>query len=46
MAQLARSIHLLVGRVDIGASGADVRLKLEGLANLARVNPSWMMVRR
>ena len=27
---------LVVDRVDIGAGGADVRLKLEGLASLAR----------
>ena len=32
----ARIIHLLVDRVEIGASGATVRLRLEGLANLAR----------
>ena len=35
-AEQARIIHLLVDRVDIGAGGADVRLNLEGLANLAR----------
>jgi DNA invertase Pin-like site-specific DNA recombinase len=35
-AEQARIIHLLVDRVDIGAGGADVRLKLEGLASLAR----------
>ena len=28
--------RLLVDRVDIGVGGADVRLKLEGLASLAR----------
>ena len=32
----ARIIHLLVDRVEIGASGATVRLRLEGLANLVR----------
>ena len=31
-----RIIHLLVDRVDIWTGGADVRLKLEGLASLAR----------
>ena len=35
-AEQARIIHLLVDRVDIGPSGADVRLKLEGLGSLAR----------
>lgn len=35
-AEQARIIHLLVDRVDIGSGGADVRLKLEGLASLAR----------
>jgi len=35
-AEQARIIHLLVDRVDIGPGGADVRLKLEGLASLAR----------
>ena len=34
--QQARIIHLLVDRVDVGTGGADVRLKLEGLASLAR----------
>jgi DNA invertase Pin-like site-specific DNA recombinase len=32
----ARIIHLLVDRVEIRASGATVRLRLEGLANLVR----------
>jgi hypothetical protein len=32
----ARIIRLLVDRVDIGIGGADVRLKLEALASLAR----------
>jgi DNA invertase Pin-like site-specific DNA recombinase len=32
----ARIIHLLVDRVEIGARGATVRLRLEGLANLVR----------
>ena len=35
-AEQARIIRLLVDRVDVGAGGADVRLKLEGLASLAR----------
>ena len=35
-AEQARIIRLLVDRVDIGAGGADGRLKLEGLASLAR----------
>jgi hypothetical protein len=35
-AEQARIIHLLVDRVDIGVGGADVRLKVEGLASLAR----------
>ncbi|MCZ8148362.1 MAG: hypothetical protein O9325_11015 [Roseomonas sp.] len=35
-AEQARIIRLLVDRVDIGTGGADVRLKLEGLASLAR----------
>ena len=35
-AEQARIIRLLVDRVDIGPGGADVRLKLEGLASLAR----------
>jgi hypothetical protein len=35
-AEQARIIHLLVDRVDIGPGGADVRLKVEGLASLVR----------
>jgi hypothetical protein len=35
-AEQARILHLLVDRVDIGPSGADVRLKVEGLASLVR----------
>lgn len=35
-AQQARIIGLLHDRVDIGAGGADVRVRLEGLAMLAR----------
>ena len=35
-AEQARIIRLLVDQVDIGIGGADVRLKLEGLASLAR----------
>ena len=34
-AEQARIIRLLVDRVDSGIGGADVRLKLEGLASLA-----------
>ena len=32
----ARIVHLMVDRVEIGASGATVRLRLEGLASLVR----------
>jgi hypothetical protein len=35
-AEQAQIIRLLVDRVDIGAGGADVRLKLEGLVSLSR----------
>jgi len=35
-AEHARIIRLLVDRVDIGPGGADVRLKLDGLASLVR----------
>ena len=35
-AEQARIILLLVDRVDIGVGGADVRLKLDGLASLMR----------
>ena len=35
-AEQARIIHLLVDRVDVGADGADVRLRLDGLASLVR----------
>ncbi|MDN3568610.1 hypothetical protein QWZ14_29905, partial [Paeniroseomonas aquatica] len=35
-AEQARIIQLLVDRVEIGAGGADVRLKVEGLASLVR----------
>ncbi|NKC34344.1 site-specific recombinase [Falsiroseomonas selenitidurans] len=35
-AEQARIIRVLVDRVDIGVGGADVRLRLEGLASLAR----------
>jgi hypothetical protein len=34
-AEQARIIHLWVYRADIGPGGADVRLKLDGLASLA-----------
>jgi hypothetical protein len=35
-AEQDRIMRLLVDRVDIGPSGADVRLRLEGLASLVR----------
>jgi len=35
-AEQARIIRLLVDRVDIGPGGADVRLRLDGLASLVR----------
>jgi hypothetical protein len=35
-AEQARVIRLLVDRVHIGNGGADVQLKLEGLASLVR----------
>jgi hypothetical protein len=35
-AEQTRIIRLLVDRVEIGIGGADVRLKLEGLASLVR----------
>ena len=35
-AEQARIIRLLVDRVNIGICGANVRLKLEGLASLVR----------
>ena len=35
-AEQARIIALLVDRVDIGPDGADVRLRLDGLASLVR----------
>ena len=35
-AEQARIIGLLVDRVDIGPDGADVRLRLDGLASLVR----------
>ncbi len=35
-AEQARIIRLLVDRVDIGPDGADVRLRVEGLACLVR----------
>jgi len=35
-AEQARIIRLLVDRVDVGSDGADVRLKLDGLASLVR----------
>jgi hypothetical protein len=41
-AEQARIMHLIVDSVEIGPSGADMRLKLEGLGNLAsdRAEPS------
>jgi hypothetical protein len=35
-AERARIVRLLVERVEIGPSGADIRLRVEGLASLAR----------
>ena len=35
-AEQARIVRLLVDRVEIGVDGADVRLRLDGLASLAR----------
>src|SRR5690606_39074783 len=35
-AEQARVVHLLVERVDIGADGLNVRLRVDGLASLAR----------
>jgi hypothetical protein len=35
-AERARIVRLLVERVDVGSDGAQVRLRLEGLASLAR----------
>jgi hypothetical protein len=35
-AEQTRILRLLVDRVDLGPDGADVRMKLEGLASLAR----------
>ena len=35
-AEQARIVRLLVDRVDVGADGADVRLRLDGLASLVR----------
>ena len=35
-AEQARIIRLLVERVEIGPRGADIRLRVEGLASLAR----------
>ena len=31
-----RNVRLLVGRVEVGPDGADIRLRVEGLASLAR----------
>ena len=35
-AEQARIVRLLVERVDVSPSGADIRLRLEGLASLMR----------
>jgi site-specific DNA recombinase len=35
-AEQARIVQLLVARVDIGADGADVRMRVDGLESLAR----------
>ena len=35
-AEQARIVRLLVDRVEIGDAGADVRLRLDGLASLVR----------
>ena len=35
-AEQARIVRLLVERVDVGPDGADIRLRLEGLAGLVR----------
>ena len=33
----ARLVRLLVERVEVGPAGADIRLRVEGLASLVRV---------
>ena len=35
-AERARIVRLLVERVDVGPNGADIRLRVEGLAGLVR----------
>lgn len=35
-AEQARIMRLLVERVEVGPAGADIRLRVEGLANLVR----------
>ena len=35
-AEQARFVRLLVERVDVGTSGADIRLRVAGLTSLAR----------
>jgi hypothetical protein len=35
-AEQARIVQLLVERVDVGTDGVDIRLRVEGLANLVR----------
>ena len=35
-AEQARIVQLLVGRIDVGTQGFDLRLRVDGLAHLAR----------
>ena len=35
-AEQARIVQLLVERIDVGTQGFDLRLRVDGLANLAR----------
>ena len=46
-AEQARIVRLLVERVEISPTGADIRLRLEGLASLMRdLNPGGLESRR
>ena len=46
-AEQARTVHLLVERVAISPTGADIRLRLDGLASLMRdLNPVGVERRR
>ena len=46
-AEQARIVRLLVERVDVSPTGADIRLRLEGLASLMRdLNPGGVESRR